>query len=65
MVNCSLAFLNGFEILLILLIVVIFFGAKRIPGLAKSLGQSIKEFKSSSKEPKTSDSESVQKTKKN
>lgn len=37
--------LGGTEIVLILLIVVIFFGAKKIPELAKGLGQGIKEFK--------------------
>ncbi len=34
------------EILVILLIVVILFGAKRIPELARSLGKGINEFKS-------------------
>lgn len=33
------------EILLIFLLVVILFGAKRLPELAKSMGKSIKEFK--------------------
>lgn len=33
------------EILIILVIVLILFGAKRIPDLAKSLGSSIKDFK--------------------
>jgi len=33
------------EILLILLIVLILFGAKKIPELAKSLGRGVKEFK--------------------
>lgn len=33
------------EILLILFIVLILFGAKRIPDLAKSLGRGVKEFK--------------------
>lgn len=33
------------EILIILLIVVFFFGAKKLPGLAKGLGKSVKEFK--------------------
>lgn len=36
---------GGWEILIILLIIVLFFGAKRIPGLAKGLGKSVKEFK--------------------
>ncbi|HNS11476.1 MAG TPA: twin-arginine translocase TatA/TatE family subunit [Bacteroidia bacterium] len=37
--------LGGGEIFLILLIILLFFGAKRIPGLAKGLGKGIKEFK--------------------
>ena len=37
--------LGGGEIFLILAIVLILFGAKKLPELAKSLGQGIKEFK--------------------
>jgi sec-independent protein translocase protein TatA len=33
------------ELLLILLIVLILFGASRLPDLARSLGSSVKEFK--------------------
>lgn len=33
------------EILLIFLLIVILFGAKRLPELARSMGKSIKEFK--------------------
>jgi len=33
------------ELLVIFLIIIIFFGAKRLPELARSLGRSIKEFK--------------------
>ena len=38
------------EILLVVLIAVILFGAKRIPDLAKGLGEGIKNFKSALKE---------------
>lgn len=38
------------EILLILVIVVLLFGAKKIPDLAKGLGTGIKEFKKAAKE---------------
>ncbi len=38
------------ELLIILLIVVVLFGAKRIPELARSLGQGIKEFQKSTRE---------------
>lgn len=37
------------ELIIILVIIVVIFGAKRIPELGKSLGQGIKEFKKSSK----------------
>ncbi len=38
------------EILVITLIIVVLFGAKRIPELAKGMGQGIKEFKQGMKE---------------
>jgi sec-independent protein translocase protein TatA len=44
----SLAFLqnlSSWEIVLIFLVVLLFFGAKRLPELFRSLGKSIKEFK--------------------
>jgi len=44
----TLAFLNniGFgELLVILAIVLIVFGAKRLPEIARSMGQSVAEFK--------------------
>jgi sec-independent protein translocase protein TatA len=53
--NVELAFfggLGGWEILLILGILLIFFGAKRIPELAKGLGKGIKEFKNATNEIK-------------
>ena len=36
---------GGWEIIIILVIVVVLFGSKKIPGLARGLGQSVKEFK--------------------
>jgi sec-independent protein translocase protein TatA len=41
--------MGGSEIFLILAIVLLLFGAKRIPELAKGLGKGIKEFKDASK----------------
>jgi len=38
------------EILIILLLVLLLFGAKRLPELARSLGQGIREFRKSVKE---------------
>lgn len=42
------AMLGGWEILLLLAVVLLLFGAKRLPELAKGLGKSIKEFKKAS-----------------
>jgi sec-independent protein translocase protein TatA len=36
---------NSYEILIILLVMVLLFGASRIPELGKSLGTGIREFK--------------------
>jgi sec-independent protein translocase protein TatA len=41
---------GGQEILIILVLVLLLFGAKRLPELARSLGQGIKEFRKSVKE---------------
>jgi sec-independent protein translocase protein TatA len=38
------------ELVVILLILLILFGGSKLPGLAKGLGQSIKEFKKSSRD---------------
>ena len=44
--NVMLAgFFGGWEIILILAVILILFGAKKLPELAKGLGQGIKEFK--------------------
>lgn len=42
--------LGGGEIILILALVLILFGAKKLPELAKGLGQGIREFKKASNE---------------
>ena len=51
----SLAFFTGgapgpLELLLILLVVLVLFGAKRLPDLARSLGKSLSEFKKGKEE---------------
>ncbi|MGZ2371800.1 twin-arginine translocase TatA/TatE family subunit [Ancylomarina sp. YFZ004] len=40
-----LLFISGPEIIIVLLVVVMLFGAKKIPELAKGLGKGMKEFK--------------------
>lgn len=37
--------LGGWEIILIMAVILLLFGAKKLPELAKGLGQGIKEFK--------------------
>ena len=41
---------GGWEIVLILAVVLILFGARKLPELAKGLGQGIKEFKKATRE---------------
>jgi|TARA_B100000902_G_C27138789_1_gene827496 sec-independent protein translocase protein TatA len=36
---------GGWEVALIALVILLIFGAKRLPGLARGLGQGIREFK--------------------
>lgn len=43
---------GGFEVLIILLVILLFFGAKRIPELARGIGQGITEFRKASDEIK-------------
>ena len=42
--------IGGWEIVLILAVVLILFGAKKLPELAKGLGSGIKEFKKATRE---------------
>lgn len=44
--------MGGYEILLIMLVILIFFGAKKIPELARGLGKGIREFKDATSEIK-------------
>ena len=52
MMNTMLGLFNlgGGEIILILALVLILFGARKLPELAKGLGQGIKEFKKATRE---------------
>lgn len=40
--------IGGFEWVLIILVILLFFGAKRIPELARGLGKGIQEFRKAS-----------------
>ena len=45
----TLAFLAHWEILVIVLVILLLFGGKKIPQLMKGLGQGMKEFKNATK----------------
>lgn len=55
MVSQLIMFLGGLgatELILILLVVLLLFGAKKIPELARGMGKGIREFKDASREIK-------------
>ena len=45
-------FISGAEIIIVLLFIVIFFGAKKIPQIARGLGRAIREIKDASNDIK-------------
>lgn len=45
MLNSTLLFMSPGDITLILVVALVFFGGKKLPELARGLGQGIKEFK--------------------
>jgi sec-independent protein translocase protein TatA len=47
--------LEGPELLIILLVVLLLFGGKKLPELARSLGQAKREFHEAGKEPEATD----------
>ncbi|SFB79353.1 sec-independent protein translocase protein TatA [Flexibacter flexilis DSM 6793] len=60
--NFIFGFLGGLgtgEIVLVLLLVLIFFGAKKIPELARGLGKGIREFKDATREIKSEIEEGI------
>ena len=58
-----LLFIGGPEILIILLFVVLFFGANKIPELARGLGKAMRELKDASNEIKKEIRDSTNKLK--
>ncbi len=49
---------GGWELIVIILFVIIFFGAKKIPEIARGMGKGIREFKDATKEIKNEIDES-------
>ncbi len=52
------------ELIVILIILLVLFGGSKLPGLAKGLGQSMKEFKKAAKEVEAEDEKPVVEPKK-
>lgn len=48
--------LTGWHFLILLVVILLLFGAPKLPGLAKSLGQSLKIFKNEMKTDESKDS---------
>ncbi|MEN9444396.1 MAG: hypothetical protein RIS47_1286 [Bacteroidota bacterium] len=52
MLHTSLLFISGSEIFVVLLAVLLLFGSKKIPELARGLGKGLNEFKKATNEIK-------------
>ena len=52
-----MTFPGGTELIIILVIVLVLFGGAKLPGLARSLGQSITEFRKASQEAQDAQAE--------
>lgn len=53
-----LGFVGPWQIVLIILVVVLLFGGRKIPELMKGIGQGMKEFKNATKDENKEDEES-------
>ena len=53
-------FISGAEIIIVLLFIVMFFGAKKIPQIARGLGRAIREIRDASNDIKHEIRQSVQ-----
>jgi len=51
---------GGWQVILIIALVLIFFGARKLPELAKGLGQGIKEFKKASRDAMAEDKNTIE-----
>ncbi len=56
--------LGHWELLLVIFVVLLLFGGKKFPELAKGLGKGLREFKKSVKEPESEDPAQVESTEK-
>ena len=45
MLNLAIGMPGPFEMVIILVVIMLLFGAKKLPGLSRSLGKSLSEFK--------------------
>jgi sec-independent protein translocase protein TatA len=52
--------LNGWHAIIVLVIILLLFGAPKLPALARSLGQSMKIFRSEIKNPEAAKAESTE-----
>ncbi|RKR80938.1 sec-independent protein translocase protein TatA [Mucilaginibacter gracilis] len=50
MINTTLLFLSGPDLIVVIILALFLFGGKRIPEFAKGLGQSIRHFKEGSED---------------
>ena len=55
--------LGGPELLIILAVLILLFGAKKLPELAKGMGKSVSEFKKASKDAEEDEAKSATETK--
>ena len=63
LLNLLLFSIGGPEIILILFVILLLFGAKKIPELARGLGKGIREFKDATKEVKSEIDQASEKAK--
>ena len=47
----TIAFLEGPDLIVVLIIVLVLFGGAKLPGLARSLGEAQREFRKATNEP--------------
>ncbi len=60
MLNLAIGMPGPFEMVIILVVIMLLFGAKKLPGLSRSLGKSLSEFKRGKEEGLKSADESDQ-----